>query len=178
MSDDELQLSHHSHARSVVLRAMKVRKPVLVLVRNPVDAAVSYFEESGKLSSPWVLLREYVIFYRHLERWADSVLFCSFETATREPELIIPAVNEKFGTDFFLRPETKRDSQEIRELMISVADKRANIVPAYLAERSAEQSLYRDKKRNEFRNQILDPRYESVRRNAEFCYRAITRIAI
>jgi hypothetical protein len=178
LSEDKLQLSHHSHSRSVVLRAVKIRKPVLVLVRHPVEAAVSYFEESGKLSSPWVLLREYVIFYKQLEHWADRVLFCSFETATRKPEVIIPAVNAKFGTDFSLRTQTPEDGQKINELMISVADQRARIVPAYLVERSTEETLCRDKLRNDVRRQILDRRYEGIRRNAEFCYETINRMAL
>lgn len=178
LSNEKLRLAHHSHSRSVVMRALDMGKPILLLVRNPVDAAVSYLEESNKLSSPWVLFREYSIFYQGLERHRERILFCSFNTATKHPERIFPALNSKFGTSFSLRTPDNEDNDKISNLMLLMGQTRADTVPAYLALRTEDERIERQKRRAAFRTRLEDPMHAAVRSRAQSQYKTLAELSI
>ena len=64
VSAQPLIISHHVHARANIYRSLKLKVPCVVLYRNPVDAIVSFMEESnGNHSNPLVFLSEYNTFY-------------------------------------------------------------------------------------------------------------------
>ena len=96
-----VKIAHHLHAEAQVLDGVRRGIPVIVLIRNPVDAI-----RSLKVAFPWAndnrMIRRYIAFYRAVERVKDRVVVSEFKRTTADFGSIIAAVNAKFGTDFGL----------------------------------------------------------------------------
>ena len=177
-SPTELKLGHHTHARSQVDEAVRQNIPCVVLIRNPIDAIVSYLEESERLSSPNVLIREYIIFYNGIERHLGRIVFAKFDTIKHDPSAVIKAINSQFGMTLDVTSLKTSSVDQILECMTEVAVQRVGIVPAYRREAALNFEANREQYRAELKKIILNSgRPDSIRR-AEEIYRKISKIAI
>ena len=110
-------ISSHIHASSVIKRAIERGIPVIVLVRKPVDAAIS-FEIMLRHSVPASQgLAYYARFYEDLLPFRDSIVIASFETATSDFGKIIDAVNEKYSTSFKTFDHTDENVERCFEII-------------------------------------------------------------
>lgn len=92
-------VAHHLHsAASVEIGAAK-GKPVLVLVRSPVDAVASELIHFPGTSARNALVR-YERFYRRAAALADSIVVVPFDIAVKNFGRALEAVNARFGTSF------------------------------------------------------------------------------
>ena len=100
-----------SHLHSPVNVELGVRRaiPVVVLIRDPLDAVTSELQYETGLS-PALALAAYLAFYRRVVPLLDDVLLVSFESATEDFGSVVRAVNARFGTGF--RPYRRTPEQE------------------------------------------------------------------
>jgi hypothetical protein len=92
-------VAHHLHSPvSVEIGAAK-GKPVLVLVRSPVDAVASEIIHFPGTSARNALVR-YDRFYRRAAALADSIVVVPFDIAVNDFGRALEAVNARFGTSF------------------------------------------------------------------------------
>ncbi len=95
----DVPLAHHLHAPAQVLLAARRGVPCLVLVRDPVDAALSRmirrsFETARSTLGDWVR------FHRAVLPVLDRVVVASFAQITTDFGEVIDRVNAKFATEF------------------------------------------------------------------------------
>ena len=94
-----VSIARHLHAPAHVIEGVRRRLPVMVVVRDPVQAVGSLV-----IRHPGVTvadgLREYIAFHTHLKRWSEGILFASFPRFTSDFGSVIGDVNSRFGTDF------------------------------------------------------------------------------
>lgn len=155
VSAKPLLISHHVHARANIYRSIKLRVPCVVLYRNPVDAIVSFMEESnGRHSNPLVLLNEYNTFYDKMPFNSTYLKFISFED-------VVSNLHETLLSLFRFAnlPIDKSlfDDHFNQRVMSKVSDyslQRVGFKPAY--NRDNKDSLKRNKLRLELRDKTLN----------------------
>lgn len=99
MANEGTRYASHLHSSVNVELGIDRGLPVVVLIRDPLDAVTSELQYAPGLS-PSLAIRSYVEFYRRVSPLLLRVLLVSFETATRDFGRVVDAVNERFGTDF------------------------------------------------------------------------------
>ncbi|MFX0197327.1 MAG: hypothetical protein ACFFCW_14480 [Candidatus Hodarchaeota archaeon] len=100
-----VQICHHSHSIHIVKKAVKFRIPVLVVIRNPIDAITSLcIARKGikGVSNQNITIHifEYLDFYSWISKNLDKVELCSFENVISNFNLVIAKLNDRFGTEF------------------------------------------------------------------------------
>lgn len=100
-----VQICHHSHSIHIVKKAVKFRIPVLVVIRNPIDAITSLcIARKGikGVSNQNITIHifEYLDFYSWISKHLDKVVLCSFEDVISNFNLVIAKLNDRFGTEF------------------------------------------------------------------------------
>jgi hypothetical protein len=99
-ANPQIDVSSHSHSWTTAARAIRLHKPLVILVRDPVQAVASgvvRFPVSSPLESA---LEEYAHLYERCRRWVSDCVVASFDTATRDPSLVIRTVNRRYGTQY------------------------------------------------------------------------------
>ena len=95
-----IRLGSHVHRWAHVAQAQLLRKPVLVLLRQPEDAIASHLVRM-ELDDVGGELRRYAAFYRGVARIRRAGLVVgTFEDVTRRYGTVIDRINERFGTSF------------------------------------------------------------------------------
>lgn len=86
-----IKLAHHSHSASNVRLGILLEKPVLIPLRQPIDAIVSLSIFSGRPLD--TCAARYARFHRWVERHKKSVIIASFETITNDFNRVIDRLN-------------------------------------------------------------------------------------
>jgi hypothetical protein len=94
-----IRMSHHIHAPVQVGVAVETGVPVVVLVRRPADAVLSYL-----LYLPYVTAeracRDWLSYYRRVEPYVDRVVLATFDEVITDMGAVIEAINRRFGTRY------------------------------------------------------------------------------
>lgn len=109
-ADPQLQIASHLHTVSHVRRAVALKRPTLVLVREPADAVTSHAVRflGGDVRFG---LREYLRFHRGLERVREGALLVTFAEATQDLAGVMRRVNDYFDSRL---PAVDTDDPAIR----------------------------------------------------------------
>ena len=94
-----VRVAHHTHAAAEVVTAARWGLPVILTIRQPVDAIVSHCQYYSEVSMTTALLT-YLVFYRRCLRYRDRVIVASFEQITGDMGQVIDRTNARFGTRF------------------------------------------------------------------------------
>jgi len=94
-----LSVAHHVHAPGPVLDAIRLRKPALVLIREPEEAVLSFAVRFRELTLGQAL-RGYIRFYTPLLAHRARLVIGRFEEVTTDFGSVIRQVNGRFGTRF------------------------------------------------------------------------------
>ena len=94
-----MRIARHLHAAAHVREGIRRRLPVIVVCRDPADAAVSMVIRHPETTVRQAL-RQYITFHRPLLGNIDDVVVAPFESVTADFGRVIDDVNERFGTSF------------------------------------------------------------------------------
>jgi hypothetical protein len=98
-SNPGIVVASHVHSWAHVAQARILRKPVIVLLRNPVDAISSHAVRM-QLNDLGHELQRYRTFYRRVWPLRSQVVVAPFETVTARFGDVMDAVNQRFGASF------------------------------------------------------------------------------
>ena len=96
-----LRIASHAHSWAHVARGLRMDKPVVVLMRHPLDAVASHAVRMRLDDLDRELLR-YHRFYRRVSSLSDSVVLAPFEVTVNHFGDVIRQVNTRFSTRFAL----------------------------------------------------------------------------
>lgn len=144
---NDVHVAHHTHSILNVRRALRYSVPVLILIRNPLDAIASscvYHDRGpegvGREISAWML------FYRYVEWIKGRVVLADFERVIGDFNAVIEAVNHKFGTQFRLVENVEavrqRVFEDIKKYSAQIGEGSGQI-PMPTAERKQAKARYR-----------------------------------
>jgi hypothetical protein len=94
-----LRIASHSHSWANVARGLRLGKPVVVLLRPPLDAVASHAVRM-RLDDLDTELRRYQRFYRRVSTVSPSVVLAPFEMTVDRFGDVIGEVNARFATGF------------------------------------------------------------------------------
>ena len=98
--DNRFTVTSHLHLIASVRRAIRLNKPVLILIRDPIDAVASYCVYRGRRFPAKQGLVEYVQFYRFVLENKPHLVVATFTEVTEAFGQVIANVNRRFGTRF------------------------------------------------------------------------------
>ena len=107
-----VRIAHHMHAPAQIMRAAEFGIPALVLLRDPVDAALSLMLRDPRYSADGAL-RYYASFYEAVAAYRDHFVLGTFEEVTRDYGSVIERVNGRFGTSFGVFEHDERNVQKV-----------------------------------------------------------------
>jgi hypothetical protein len=94
-----IHVAHHLHAAAQVVEGVRLRKPTIVLIRDPVDAVISHLIREPRLT-PRQGLHNWVRFYRFVAHLPHRFVLATFEEVTTDLGPVIDRLNDRFGTSF------------------------------------------------------------------------------
>ena len=99
LANPGIRVASHVHSSAQVLLGISLGKPVVVIIRRPVDAIAS-----GAARFEGVDLRTELIsfarFYERLHPRADGFVVATFERVTTRFDLVVEAINARFEASF------------------------------------------------------------------------------
>ena len=103
----KIKIAHHTHSELNVILGQKLDKAGLILVREPIDALVSYliYYDGVKIDKA---IDRYLKFYETVSIVKGEWPFVDFSKVTKDFNSLIFAINEKFDLGY----PTSRDSTE------------------------------------------------------------------
>ncbi len=107
-----LNIAHHMHLAGQVILSVKKGIPVIVLIRDPLDAAASLLMREPELGAD-TCLRLYLDFYKPLVPFLDRIVVAPFKIATTDYGAIIEDVNRQFSTAFHVYRNSESADKDI-----------------------------------------------------------------
>lgn len=94
-----VRVAHHLHQPAQVSWAARRGIPIILLIRDPAEAVLSYVVRESFLSTKRALI-DYVRFYELCWPYVRSVVVAPFEVVIRDFGVLIAEVNDRWGTGF------------------------------------------------------------------------------
>lgn len=94
-----VKIAHHLHVEAQIIEAVRRSLPVIVLLRNPLDAIRSLYVRHPEIDVSWAF-KQYLSFYSKVESLSEKVIIAHFDDVTRNYGRVIRHVNKKFGSGF------------------------------------------------------------------------------
>jgi hypothetical protein len=131
-----VKIAHHLHAPAHLIRGTKLDIPTMLLVREPVDTALSEAIRSHPVPLSQVL-NAYCLFYESVVQYIDRIVVAEFRRVTTDFGSVIQSINTRFGTNFALFDHTPDKIQLVFGL-IEQREKRLTVklIDEYLAGRT------------------------------------------
>ncbi len=113
-----LNIAHHLHSASQVIWGCRHNIPVVVLIRKPKEAVVSFLIRESYLT-PELALRSYISFYKAIVGLKSRVLIVTFDELTEDFGAVIERINKRYNTTFSLFEHTAENVEKIFDLVQS-----------------------------------------------------------
>lgn len=121
--NNNINVAHHSHANSQIIFSVKEGIPTLLLIRNPIDAVISYYIYLDKEISLRILLKSWYDFYKPLVALKEKMVIGNFNDCINDFGKIINNINSFYGTEFSNKDFSQRLNEDIFNV-ISLSHKR------------------------------------------------------
>ncbi len=118
----KIKAAHHIHAPGQVLLGLKYNKPVIVLLRDPLDAIRSHLIRNSSLT-PRLAAYGYYRFYKKLLNRSSEFVIAPFEVVINDIGEIFENVNVKYNTDFLTFNNSEENLQKVVEGIKSGSEK-------------------------------------------------------
>lgn len=125
VQDRSVRIAHHNHVPAPVLHAVELGVPVVVLIREPVEAIVSSRALELQIGAvegrtpPHVpydaRLEAWISFYDHVCSVLDEVVAAPFEVVISDFGQVVDALNRRFDTSFKRFEHTPEAVKSLRE---------------------------------------------------------------
>ena len=150
--------------------------PVVVLIRDPDQAALSYLVRCKWLKAKQVY-RDYFNFYHRIEGLLGRFVIAPFDVVTRGFGLVIRQVNQRWGTRFKEFQHTRENVRRCFEL-IEKAHRSRRVGPGIREEAIGRPSGWREQEKLAVRARRQSDTVQSTRRAAVAIFRRyVTHVA-
>ncbi|MEM7600294.1 MAG: hypothetical protein AAF357_02640 [Verrucomicrobiota bacterium] len=94
-----VDIAHHLHSPSLIIRGVNLDRPVIVCVREPIAAVTSLIRRWSHIG-PEAGLRSYAGFYSSLIPYRQKMVISEFSQTIGGFGEVVEETNERYGTDF------------------------------------------------------------------------------
>ncbi len=95
--DRKFKIAHHLHITAQIKRSVILKKPTVIIIRNPKDAVRSLLSRDYYPSAK-IGFKHYYLFYSELIKYKSNCVVITFDELTKDAGLMIDKINEKFST--------------------------------------------------------------------------------
>jgi hypothetical protein len=165
VQDRPVRVVHHTHAAAQIIRAVKLGIPTVLLVRDPVDTAVSHMMYRN-VAAP-AALRAWSRYHRRLISYRGGFVAARFEVSTTDLGAVIREVNRRFGTSF---EEFRHTDENVRQVYAQI--ERLNRARyGRVTETISRPTAGRDRRKGALRGLLEEERLGGLRERAYRIYR-------
>ncbi|MEW8656822.1 MAG: hypothetical protein AB2603_00740 [Candidatus Thiodiazotropha endolucinida] len=167
----EITIAHHLHAAAQVIWAIKKSIPVVVLIRTPIEAVVSFVIRDEHVSIDEAI-DEYIKFYESILPYKNDVVIGEFELVTNDYGKIIESINKKYNLNYLPFKHTVSNQEEVFKMVQHVGKNESNNIldERKVARPSDERSVIKTR----LMPQILSEKYCGKINKANDIYTAFT----
>lgn len=122
--DIPVQMASHLHFPGQVARAVRLKKPCMVVIRQPIDAIASLLIYCRENYSTRQAIREYNDFYELVLRKRNAVFIARFEDIRTDFGQVMLQFNDRFGCSFIPFDHTPENEQRCFEHLKRLADEK------------------------------------------------------
>lgn len=122
--NDSVSIAHHNHVPAPILRAAHRGVPTLLLVRDPVEAVISYrslqLQKQARGDGPSRAsdydsrIRSWISFHKRIRAVLDEIVVAPFGAVIDDFGEVIRTVNGRYGTKFIPFEHTEANVEAIR----------------------------------------------------------------
>ena len=94
-----INIAHHHHVPSQIIKGVESFIPIIVLIRNPIEAIASFKCYEPKISLT-LALKAYISFYKTILPYKSEFIVASFPQVILDFDVVIARLNKKFKTNF------------------------------------------------------------------------------
>ena len=164
-----VRTAHNTHAAAQVIKAAKLGLPTLVVVRDPIESALSHM--ARRRISPRPALSAWIRYHERIQPYAQDIVLAPFEEATRSLGTAIRRVNERYDTDFAEFQQTPEGERAVFEEIERRNELRFRGAPdAVRARALARPTPQREARKRALRRALLSPGLAPLRAHAEELY--------
>ena len=94
-----VNIAHHHHVPAQIIRGVESFTPIIVLIRNPIEAIASFkcYEPNISLT---LAIKAYISFYKTILPYKSGFIVASFPQVILDFDVVIAQLNKKFKTNF------------------------------------------------------------------------------
>jgi len=112
-----VHVAFHLHSPVNVVNALRMKVPVLVILRPPRDAVSSAFVRDPQISLK-ANLRRYDAFYRLLTPYKNDIVVADFKDVVRDFGQFVERINKKFDKNYLRPTNHPLDLEKIRDGLV------------------------------------------------------------
>ncbi|MGV8833393.1 MAG: hypothetical protein ACOH2N_15580 [Devosia sp.] len=169
-----LKLGNHFHSPAQFLLAAKYGVPAMLVIREPVGAALSFMVFSDNMSAREAL-RRYIAFHEPLLSIQSHFVVAPFEEIIVDFDASIARLNARFGTQFKLFNHTKQRADALLQRIDRERDAKAKDHPDLLdnALKKSVPSIEKDRARSTRVAELAASDIASLRQRAQDIFDAL-----
>jgi hypothetical protein len=97
----DLKTANHKHSVGHIKHAFYLNKPVVILIRDPLDAITSelirYSGDGKKISKHLYTINRYIQFYDYVSKVSNQVILVTFAELTQDTERVLYELERKYA---------------------------------------------------------------------------------
>jgi hypothetical protein len=149
-------IAHHTHSMANLTQALRYQIPVIVLIRNPVDAVLSaYIKNAFNAANLDFFIRYYIAFYGWLKPRKNEVVIADFGLVTSNLNQVIEQANKKYNASFKKVANLDKAQRQVIQYLQSPEYHNGIMPQAKVLDHLNVPSAQKDEKKKQFRPLIL-----------------------
>jgi len=164
-----IDVASHVHSWTQVALAVRLRLPVLVLLRAPVDAVSSMLARFPHHDAR-TELKSYARLYRRSLQYADNVVVADFEDVTKRFGDVVTRLNSRFGTSFVPLSD---DPRTLSDVLDAVDEHDRLVFGAAATLRTARPDAAKEQRKDSIKQELRSPELQPLVEDCERLYRKL-----
>jgi len=119
----DASIAHHLHCAGQLRRGVRLGLPTVLIVRDPLDAAVSEVIRDGRRSLAGAL-DDWIHLHRHLMGVLGDIVVAPFDRVTSDYGSVIEQVNDRYGTAFVVYRHSPTEDAAVLASVQNVTDQK------------------------------------------------------
>lgn len=170
-SRSDLQIASHLHVIAQLSQGLRLRKPVVVVVRKPLDCVLSLMMMQRNLRLK-TGLRLYIRYYEYVVEISDGILILDFEVIKKQPHVALDKIREYGGFRIDCRKFDIHELEKLKNTMKDTNREQGSNNPFSYGLPSSEKIAEKKRLKNDLFAEIN--RQEALLTKAESFYRKLT----
>ena len=97
---ESINVSFRRHTKHQINKGIALKKPIIVLIRNPLDSCISYYISVDKKIGLKYIIKQYTRYYQFISDRRSELTICSFNTLKTDANALLQLASKLTGFSF------------------------------------------------------------------------------